>query len=139
MGVTDGYVIYERYYVDKSHALLKGPPPQKVARVEDTFVAPREEAPRKPQPTAYDSFDNRSREPARFDEAKDPYAVLSTPQSYNSYGQSNTTTNSSYGRERSPMRRDQQPAQRGNEQPIQRGNEYSSRDAGYTVSYNNGY
>jgi len=42
LGVSDGYVIYERYYVDPSHPLLKGLPTPEYSRVTDTFVAPRD-------------------------------------------------------------------------------------------------
>jgi hypothetical protein len=109
MGATDGYVIYERYYVDPNHALLKAPA-KPIPRVEDTFVTPRA-APKpyeslswKSQSATNESLSYRSHEPARFEEAKDPYAILSTPQAASKYGQSNGA--SSYARERSPVRRD---------------------------------
>lgn len=105
MGITDGYVIYERYYVDPNHALLKEAP-RKMPRVEDTFVAPRQDVP----PKTYDNY-----EPPRSD---DPYAALSAPQAANNYGKLNGSVNP-YGRERSPIRRDQ---------PVMRSNDYATRD-----------
>lgn len=56
MGLSNGYVIYERYYVDPSHPLLKGLPVPEMPRMTDTYVA-REVAASRPAP--YSRNDDR--------------------------------------------------------------------------------
>lgn len=38
-GLSDGYVIYERYYVDPDHPLLKGLPLPEIPRITDSYVS----------------------------------------------------------------------------------------------------
>lgn len=56
MGLSNGYVIYERYYVDPSHPLLKGLPIPELPRMTDTYVTREVSAPR---PAPYTRSDDR--------------------------------------------------------------------------------
>ena len=56
LSLSNGYVIYERYYVDPSHPLLKGLPIPELPRMTDTYVA-REVAASRPAP--YSRNDDR--------------------------------------------------------------------------------
>lgn len=62
LGIGDGYVIYERYYVDPSHPLLKGLPVPEYPRVTDTYAA-RDSYER----DDYDNFRERSPVQSRRD------------------------------------------------------------------------
>ena len=59
LGLTDGYVIYERYYVDSTHPLLKGLPIPELPRMTDTYVSARDSF-RSNQRDVYDDFRDRS-------------------------------------------------------------------------------
>ncbi|XP_065676540.1 RNA-binding protein 4-like isoform X1 [Hydra vulgaris] len=59
LGLTDGYVIYERYYVDSNHPLLKGLPIPELPRMTDTYVSGRDSF-RSNQRDVYDDFRDRS-------------------------------------------------------------------------------
>jgi len=70
MGLMDGFVVYERYYVDPNHPLLKEPTRPRVEdtpvieeqRVYDSFVAPRQETFTAPSRQQEDSYPAPSRQ-----------------------------------------------------------------------------
>lgn len=63
LGITGGYVIYERYYVDSDHPLLKGLPLPELPRITDSYSAGSAFPQRSADP--YDSFGHRPSEPPR--------------------------------------------------------------------------
>lgn len=69
LGITKGYVIYERYYVDESHPLLRGLSVQGLPDINNPHSAPAP-APSNDDRRDYDDRRDRSRSPI----GRDPYA-----------------------------------------------------------------
>jgi len=92
MGLMDGFVVYERYYVDPNHPLLKEPARPRVEdtpvceepRVYDSFVAPRQETYTAPSRQQEDSYVAPSRQqdsyPAPSRQQQDSYSAPSSRQ-----------------------------------------------------------
>jgi len=60
MGLTNGYVIYERYYVDPSHPLLKGLPLPELPRMSDNRSSNNSNPQNDNRRDNYDSYRDRS-------------------------------------------------------------------------------
>ena len=60
MGLSSGYVIYERYYVDPTHPLLKGLPLPELPRMSDSLVSRDNARPETRRDNNFDGYRERS-------------------------------------------------------------------------------
>lgn len=124
MGLTDGFVVYERYYVDPKHPLLHE---QAAPRIEDAPVAPREE------PRVYDSFVTSS---------QDSYAASSSrgqQDSYASSRQQDSYSASSASHQRQELVSYPGYIQQGSSDPYTQTQQSSAAMSSYHDSSKNGY